>query len=247
MSYRSTGALAAIATIVSLLVLIAAIQLLGSSDAAAYSAAPRYGQEATRGGGGGRFFTGSPVDGYTCDVCHEGGTAVEIDVSGLPRGGYEPGHTYELTLRWHTEEMFSLVAEFMTDDGTQAGAIAIPEDPPASSSCTSGVRATELYEDQPGRQIAALVPCGASSMTLEWTAPDELEACDADAVLYIAGVHGDETESPDGDGVTLLRRRIAPADADACETSGCSIAARSREAPALLAFLLVAGRRRRSR
>jgi hypothetical protein len=252
MSIRQTGTLAAVAFALALFGIVVAIHLL-SADAAAYSAAARYAQDPTQGGGGGRFFTGSPVDGYTCDVCHEGGDAVEIVIDGLPRDGYEPGTTYELVLGWQTEEMFTLVAEVMADDGTPAGALALPEDPPASALCVSGVSATELIEEPAGaRRIATLGECGASSMVLRWTAPDDLGKCNTDAVLYVAGVHGDGTDSPEGDGVTSLRKRIPSAlEPGACDDdgAGCSVESRAIDQciPFLVAVLAIGVHRRRSR
>jgi hypothetical protein len=246
---RRTHALGVVAIGCACAALAGALGLFTAPEAAAWSATPRYAQDAIAGGGGGRFFTGSPVDGYTCEVCHDGGSAVEIEVSGLPRDGWQPGATYDLELRWETTEVLTLVAELMADDGTQSGSIALPANPPAEATCDSGVPAVELIDREPGRRIAALADCGASSVVLEWTAPDEVEACNADAVLYVAGVHGDATESPDGDGVTTLRRRIPPADGDPCDAaaSGCALSRRRGALAPCIAALVFVSRRRRSR
>lgn len=86
---------------------------------------PVYGQEEDGlpprplGGSEGRWFTGSPVDGYACDACHTSrptlnpkllppvvaprGAALPAGpllVEGLPKEGYLPGHTYEVRLSW---------------------------------------------------------------------------------------------------------------------------------------------------
>lgn len=56
------------------------------------------------GGAGGRWFTGSPADGYTCSVCHEGGRQWPVQVDGLPTGqGYlpDPNKPYSITLSWN--------------------------------------------------------------------------------------------------------------------------------------------------
>jgi hypothetical protein len=38
------------------------------SSASAYSSFGDYARSIEEGGGGGKFFTGTPADGYTCDV-----------------------------------------------------------------------------------------------------------------------------------------------------------------------------------
>ncbi len=55
---------------------------------------------ATMGGGGGKYFTGVPSDGYTCIVCHHDATPATFSVTGLPDNGFDPGRSYELTVQW---------------------------------------------------------------------------------------------------------------------------------------------------
>jgi hypothetical protein len=71
------------------------------------------------GGSAGRWFSGSPADGYGCDACHtsrptlnpkllppqapprtEPLPAGPLVVTGLPKDGYVPGKTYEIRMNW---------------------------------------------------------------------------------------------------------------------------------------------------
>jgi hypothetical protein len=98
------------------------------------------------GGGGGRYFTGSPADGYGCSVCHSGPEkfSFPVRVTGLPMNGYIPGTTSSIRLSWAEasawsgataaqraalkpgvaavlEPMTALTAEFVADDAEGAG------------------------------------------------------------------------------------------------------------------------------
>ena len=72
-----------------------------------------------KGGSAGRWFSGSPADGYACDACHtprptlnpkllpplamprtEPLPAGPLIVTGLPKDGYVPGKTYDIRLSW---------------------------------------------------------------------------------------------------------------------------------------------------
>ena len=79
---------------------IALALLCAPSPALAYSdhlvfGRPAYDPDPTveQGGGGGRFFTGSMVDNYTCEVCHRGAEAEPegFEVTGWPEATYTPG------------------------------------------------------------------------------------------------------------------------------------------------------------
>lgn len=221
----------------------------------AYSSPGRYAQDPIDGGSGGRFFTGSPSDGFTCEVCHASGApGPEVILNGFPKDGYEPGRTYAVSFEWTahdygtTTEVVTIVAELQTDDGEPAGALELPpiEDAAPDSLCVTGGAAAELFELADGRTVLTLNPCGATKLRARWTAPSpEADACAPDAVVFAAAMQGDESEDPDGDGLTLRTRRIAAQD-DACleasEPSGCRVGGRSF-APLLLLF--AAWRRRR--
>jgi len=91
------------------------------------------------GGGGGRYFTGSPADGFDCSVCHTSpeGYSFPLRQKGLPLDGYVPGKVYEeITLSWPDVTMAeqqalsrglkpvtALMAEFVAEDGGNAGTL----------------------------------------------------------------------------------------------------------------------------
>ncbi len=86
---------------------------LPSSAAQAYRLADRFGADIDIGGGGGRYFTGSPQDGYTCGVCHVGAPAPDFELLGLPNPlEYQPGTQVllELTIGY-TPEAINGIAE----------------------------------------------------------------------------------------------------------------------------------------
>jgi hypothetical protein len=104
----------------------------------AFSDPKIYGDRAETGGGGGRWFTGSPAEGYGCAVCHAGGGEVPLNVTGLPADGYVPGTPYIVKLNWAQVAAFSaaaeqrglrpvssLVAEFVGEDGNGAGDVTL--------------------------------------------------------------------------------------------------------------------------
>lgn len=187
----------------------------------AYSSPASYAQPAVpEGGGGGRWFTGSPRDGYDCAVCHGGGEPQPLHVEGLPRGAWSPGLTYELTLTWPDPTAdVSVLLEFTDREGNQSGELALAPEAllAADERCGSGLRASALHELDEGRTIVALPSCGASRLRLQWTAPEQA----SDAVwLFVAGVHADGSDSPRGDGVMVERIELV---GPALESSGCSV------------------------
>ena len=70
-----------------------------SSPAAAYSDHNLYEVPAIEGGADSRYFTGSKADGYSCSVCHTGGTSDDFTVEGLPQA-VVAGQSYDLVIRW---------------------------------------------------------------------------------------------------------------------------------------------------
>jgi hypothetical protein len=124
--------------------LVAAAAALGvSSRAAAFSNLADYGRYPTAdptllGGGAGRWFTGSPADGYSCEVCHLSPTKYSFPVSytGLPIDGYVPGEKYDIEMSWPAataatlqaraqglKPVSELVAEFVSEEGGKAGSL----------------------------------------------------------------------------------------------------------------------------
>lgn len=211
------------------------VVLCAPARARAYSTPALYPADPAReGGGGGRAFTGSPADGFTCAVCHTGGTAPTVQILGGPGAEVEPGATYLFELRW-PDDRVGLVVEASDDDGRPLGALQLP--PTAmlrpEERCTSGSRAAVSVELE-ARSVLGLGDCGARSLRFQWTAPDPAVS----GALYIAAVAADGDESPAGDGVSTQRIPLGPAT-----PAGCAIAPGASLLPLLL--LLALRRRRR--
>lgn len=131
----------------------------------AFSAPEAFHAPANEGGGGGRWFSGSPAEGYACDVCHTPEpkqTQFGLRVSGLPSAGYVAGTSYDLTLewpefaqRWHElipdptrpaspdapVPSIGLVAELVAESGLASGAIEIDATNAAGGDLCERVRA----------------------------------------------------------------------------------------------------------
>src|SRR5688572_11632502 len=74
-----------------------------ASHARAYSTPDAYVELPGQGGGGGRWFSGSPADGYGCSVCHSsaaGQKQFPMYVTGLPLDGYTLAEAREVVLSW---------------------------------------------------------------------------------------------------------------------------------------------------
>ncbi len=219
---KTSTALAAL-----LLTLVPAVAL-GYGSPALYGADPAH-----DGGGGGRIFTGSPADGWSCDVCHrsENATQVSLKLVGGPTRGYTPGETYAFTLNW-VDEHLAFTAEVTDTQGRSFGEL---QAPPKSlletdETCTSGTPAIETLELERGHALA-LSDCGAKSMRLQWTAPDEK----VPGALYIGLVAADGDGTPQGDHAALVEYPLTPQGYD----EGCSIAPEPRFQTAWSLYLLV--------
>ncbi|MFV8753295.1 DUF4266 domain-containing protein [Nannocystaceae bacterium ST9] len=205
-----------------------------------YSSPSSYAQPASpEGGGGGRWFTGSPAEGYDCSVCHAGGPPLELEIHGLPLAGWDPGSTYELQIAWaEPDAHVALLTEFVRADGSGIGRVELAPEPLLlpEERCAGGPRAAKLHELDPTRQIVSLGDCGARLLRMQWTAPDH---ADDDAWLFLAGVHADASDDPHGDGVMLQSIRLpGPASSSA---RGCELAESSpRGGLALLGLLALA-------
>jgi len=227
--------------------LVACLCISASGPAAhahAFSDPARYAETTDTGGSAGRHFTGSPLDGYGCDACHQGGTAIPITVGGLPTDGYEPGATYEVTFRLDGlnpsgEPHAALVLEFADEQRRPAGVVAPPAIPadakqfPIDELCVEDSVATgfalKQIPNDDGRNLIAVPECGARAVRFFWTAP-----ASSVGTVWMAGgvVHSDEQASPAGDGVTLLRRPLPSVVGQAYTrelASGCSLAGGMRQ------------------
>src|SRR5262249_50188347 len=107
---------------------LTAVLVLSQSRARAFSDPYRFNDDVLAGGGGGRWFTGSPADGYGCDVCHAGARLRGIIVQGLPER-YLPGTMYDIQIDWPASEHVTAVVEVTDELGNGAGALALPSAP----------------------------------------------------------------------------------------------------------------------
>jgi len=107
-----------------------------SGDARAFSDTSFYGAYPSQllGGGGGRYFTGSPADGYSCSVCHTAPRDYHFPLyqSGLPVDGYTPGDVYTIRLQWPEAALWAqqfgtpmtaLTAELVAEGGGPSGTL----------------------------------------------------------------------------------------------------------------------------
>jgi hypothetical protein len=156
--------------------LAAGLLCVTSESAQAYSDGAAFATPVLEAGGGGRFYTGSPAEGYGCETCHEGGEAPTIKLDGLPTR-YVPRATYELRLTWPAALEHAAAALELTDEqGAGAGSLALPAadsylDEESCEPKEVGLLASQLYAADRDRTIAATPDCGASMLRVQWTAP----------------------------------------------------------------------------
>jgi hypothetical protein len=204
---------------------------LGASHARAFSDPTFFGESTLRAGGDGRYFTGSPADGYTCKVCHDGGTEAPLHVTGLPLEAYRLGASYEIVVDWPDSfEKFSLALELTDARGQPAGSVRLP---PQSELQTAELcepagdltPAASLAMTKSGRNIVQMPDCGAKRVRLLWTAP----ARDVGLVWFAGSAVASNGEGDThGDGVTDFGRALASPSSPALATlkSGqCNVAA----------------------
>jgi hypothetical protein len=158
------------------------------------------------GGGGGRYFTTSPLDGYGCGVCHMGGTKPVVQLRGLPEHEFVPGAAYDVELVWLSpQEPHSLNLEIVNTRGEAAGQIILPQILEPADRCSDvempNEPAARLIEEALPRRILWLSQCGASRLRFRFVAPPDLEV-----TLALSMVRTDRSEKPEGDGVTEIRR-----------------------------------------
>jgi hypothetical protein len=232
----------------------------------AYSDGTDFDRPAVEGGGGGRHFTGSPADGYTCAVCHGDVPAAPPRLEGLPAEGYAPGTAYEITAVWGPETRRDGLALEVTDArGEPIGTLALTgpgevdelcRDDGSGASPRAGRVVTPAGGD-PARAVLVVDGCGAEVARVTWTAPMR----SAGAVFVQASfVRGNGTGGPDGDATALLEVQVPPAQV-APEVraldGGCALASATTLASsgtrgvaaffAVLGALRIARRRRAAR
>jgi hypothetical protein len=162
------------------------------------------------GGGGGRYFTASPVDGYGCGVCHLGGVAPFVTVHGMPEQEYVPGTTYNVEVAWlYPQYPHALNLELVTPLGQAAGVLALPDastlEPADRCDAASGGAPAARLIAEGARQILSMDDCGSTRLRFLFTAPAEPELTFAASI-----VRTDKSEKPEGDGVLEIRRVLHP-------------------------------------
>jgi hypothetical protein len=200
------------------------------SSVRAYSSFSDYVRPIQEGGGGGRLFSGTPVDGYGCDVCHAGAEGAELEVFGLPEDGYVPGQSYEITLRWpENVPHVAVMAELSDMRGQPLGTTSLvpyaawqqgeicENDFPAGDLCRVGsgndgcCRDLEPTRDAcslPGsRNVLWVLDCASRFARMIWTAPP---ANAGDAWFSAEMVTSNLQNDVAGDGVTSVVARIRP-------------------------------------
>ena len=169
----------------------------GVADAGVQDAGPL----AAPGGGQGRYFTGAVRDGYTCAVCHVGGTPPDdAAFAGLPDDGYVPGTEYTLTLTLPSAPSVAGAIEITDALGDAAGTLAVkPEDGLEDADrCMDGALAGFVTDLPQSRSVANVDACGASRLQVLWTAPNENAGALWVNVVAVAG-NGDGRASPPAD------------------------------------------------
>jgi hypothetical protein len=210
------------------------LAILTSRHAHAYSDPISYADPVELGGGAGRWFTGSPADGFGCDACHVGAAGVDLTVLGLPSAGVVPGSSYEISLVWPSDvQHLALIAEFTDELRAGAGTLALPR-PDATGEferCSGeqqGFAASAIHAADHGRQLVSVVDCGARMVRFLWTAPTVVQ----ERIWFNAGfVNSNDDAAPGGDGVTLVTLPLSAMGASGgtrTVAQGCSVVAPSR-------------------
>lgn len=203
------------------------------TSAHAYSDPTTFSTGVAEGGGGGRWFTGSPGDGYTCGVCHSGGVRTQLTIAGLPIDGYSPGASYEVIVDWPDAVLHvGMAAEVTDESGRSAGTIQLPEggtlddrekcEPFGAGIPASFTNVLAPTPTAPERTVVNVADCGARRMRFLWTAPTEPRG-----QLWLSGalVSADGSHDVHGDGVTDFARPITAHGGQpiASTVGGCSV------------------------
>lgn len=241
----------------ALMFLAALAQALSPAVALAYSAGTRFDEPAadavtdTWGGGGGRRFTGSPADGFTCAVCHTDASNAEWAMLGVPEDGWTPRAEVVLDIVWpETLRQAAVALELVHGDGTPAGTVALLDDAELSERerCTgSGVGAHVAWPARDGRTVIASDACGASRLRVRWTAP---ASGSGPVWLHATTVQGNGSGDATGDAFAAVAFAMQQAGAPPAERSvtdaGCGVtSARGGPWPLLLVGAALLCRRRR--
>jgi hypothetical protein len=227
--------------------------VLSAAPVSAFSDPASFASVTLAAGGGGRFFTGSPADGYTCKVCHDGGPQPKVTVLGLPLEGYRPSARYEITVSWPDEvEKIAAALELTDARGIGAGTVQLPPEgeilpPEFCAPATDAVLAATISAAPNQREVINLPDCGAKRIRLLWTAPP----ADVGPVWFAgSSVWSDGEADPYNDGATDFARVLAAPAVTSVATQSCAVrqVQGSRPCVAILcAGLYVLGYLRRTR
>jgi hypothetical protein len=187
--------------------LVVAAATLGSYSAQAYSDLLLFGLHPSEPGGGGRYFTGSIRDGFTCEVCHvasvESAAATDlVEIEGLPLEGFKAGETYEITFNYPSNaETIVAVAEFVDASGSAIGKVEPAE---RSAGTRAEISPAEIYETEDERTIFGLSNFGTDGFKATWKAPKDAGYAAFHAAIVIADGSGD----PEGDRVQVVHHEL---------------------------------------
>lgn len=182
-----------------------------AGSARAFNNLSTFSADAQIGGGGSRFFTGSPRDGFTCGVCHQSERFFEIELKGLPEK-IKPGQTYDLRFAW--EGGFKGVyfnAEIVNAKGASAGELVVQDE--GSDEVTS----KDTEDDREILSVRSSKKRSQSEVAFKWKAAAKLSG---PLTVHIAGVRKqDDDKNPKGaeknpledDELTLYTAQIAVA------------------------------------
>jgi hypothetical protein len=213
--------------------------------AAAYQSPTRFIAPAVEGGGGGRFFSGSPADSLTCDVCHGDKPSARLDILGLPEGGYEYGRAYRVIVDWDdTLESVALNLEVTDAQGHAFGTLtAAPMQQLTPADLCRSTGLPDVVVGSGERQLALVTACGGHQASLVWEAPAGV-AMDGSSEAWFSGslVAADTDGTVRGDGVTNIQRVLGPARAETPVASDlradCSVRPSARASNKVTGFLL---------
>jgi hypothetical protein len=197
------------------------VAVLGSiaARAHAFQNPDAFAADPTQAGGGGRYFTGGPLDAYTCDVCHRSEKTPLVQVLGLPPKGYLSGGMYRVTIDWPDDLARVALTMEMTDrTGRAVGTWSEPE--PATLApadlCTLATDSpipTRVIEAPGPRTIVSAIDCGQHQITLNWTAPSVIDPVSPaqlpDAMLNGAIVVSNSKGNIAGDSAATFQRNLA--------------------------------------
>jgi hypothetical protein len=172
-----------------------------------------YAAAAVDGGGGGRYFTGSRVDPYACSVCHGETAAADFTIDPLP-DRLVPGQSYDLVVRWTDPDApHALHVELSLPSGAHPSVV------PVLQSCAGSGDPAVYSVDLGDRRVVGVKACGASSLSVSFTASAE------PIELAVSGVRGDRSDSAAGD--ATFERRItfnaAPSSGGCNTTNGAGL------------------------